>query len=987
MPPPDEKHFLEFWRLHEVLHFHYDTEEVDKFIDKDKELVTIIHHLGKVQKLLEEARTKGTIKDKKRILGEGAEGSKKTGAFEIVEKALKIEDEYYPISVEFKAMLYDELYMESDAFSQYIPAFGERNKQSGEINFSSPLMARTIELLAKGQSNTRDRLVDKYIVFINDFSKTTDPRELQNHKKEGNPKGENDKDEYELFYWALTPLILEYVNGIVKHPRGISKREKEIIDRLIDLFEGGFLVQPGTWENNPRIAAILYYLAGKIQMIRNNYAKAEEYYVKSLGYDDKNAEIYADKAIMPILEKVMSKDEPDGNEADAVFETAEGVIGEGRLKAGQEEEPLIKAARFLDKIRDQFKGYKDAAGLYRLGSYDVADERIGEIIGSITDKTPVPGFLLSLQKKTRSILRLRTKALGFEEKEDYQSAIQKCDEILARNPEDRETFLSKEECAGLLEQKKNLPEVTRIENGTSSPQEKEECKIIGRIKNNIDIAVRHLDHGDIGSAEERLDRAERLLGGVKGVSKRVADLKKSEIARLPALKERMSNLKARTGADRQGRPDDIARQDNKTQEAAADTRASIPQKESEIEKRKVYLSKKMCGIFENPSHPAARRYGLTLNAIGRMAQFERISRLGKTEKIDNNTWKLSHGQTRIFFVYIHNGNDVLVYHVGRKTNERLYDTVLRRFPKGYDFDSLLEHAKEVKDVMDARKGSLKAPASEQPDEAENMFIENLIVTAAAQGNVVERTGEVPVDAALNYINVHAPPIKEQDKKAQPGEIKLYTIDNLGEKYGIPRFEGAEKATELVYAYPVYDVTEGVLKIYVTQRHFEKNLKNNTAALAELIDHEYNEKVLGYLHRVAATRARYFIPDGSFISPFHEFYLYQITQEKNYSFVEKLNSKRQVSGDILDVFAGDSKTMSEIEKYEEKFFDFSRLLGLLHRAGTELTKPDNDINYDVIHGFALRAYKIRERWQRIRLRNGPKTSTEKSCLRGFVPGSS
>ncbi len=255
--------------------------------------------------------------------------------------------------------------------------------------------------------------------------------------------------------------------------------------------------------------------------------------------------------------------------------------------------------------------------------------------------------------------------------------------------------------------------------------------------------------------------------------------------------------------------------------------------------------------------------------------------------------------------------------------------------------------------------TMKGPGTlslDEDDRVDHEHIESLITKA-------KERKDANISEAAGYVMKHAPPLK--GAKIDPAKISLYTVDSPGDQLGIPRFRGAEKASDLIYAHVEYDKTEGMLKIYVTKKYFEEHLKNNKLALAEIIDHEFTENVLGLSHRVAASRSHKFVPEGGFLSPFHHFYINRMINENNYELARSLILERKGIGE-------DPRTKNEIAaitRYEKTFFSYLLLLEWLKKA-------DIEREHNVLAEYSLRVYKILDRHPEIILTVGQKEVYEK-----------
>ncbi|MFH1665220.1 MAG: hypothetical protein ABIA77_03635, partial [Candidatus Omnitrophota bacterium] len=344
-----------------------------------------------------------------------------------------------------------------------------------------------------------------------------------------------------------------------------------------------------------------------------------------------------------------------------------------------------------------------------------------------------------------------------------------------------------------------------------------------------------------------------------------------------------------------------------------------------------------------------------IDEIRRMTD-EDMSR-GNLIKLRKGLWMSGAGKFNIVFT-VTAGGDVLVLSAGYK-KEMKHKKILGLFPEGFDDGTIIKNAVDVDEfrktgVSGITGISMKAPGSLPMDEdgrVDTAYINGLISKAT------EWPGGRNIPEAADHINRHAPPFGNAE--VDPSKVRIYAVDEPAGKPGLPRFENAEKPADLIYALGRYDKEEGVVKIYVTKKYLETYLENDVIALAELIDHEYTENVLGYSHRAAASRARMFVPEGAFLSPFHYFYLNLVITGDDYSLARPLVADRTASDDVEKAYGGETGAIGKTGSYEKLFFSYLRLLEWIRKA-------DREKDHDISAEYALRIYKILEKSPEITL---------------------
>jgi len=265
------------------------------------------------------------------------------------------------------------------------------------------------------------------------------------------------------------------------------------------------------------------------------------------------------------------------------------------------------------------------------------------------------------------------------------------------------------------------------------------------------------------------------------------------------------------------------------------------------------------------------------------------------------------------------------------TNNRIDDLV----EKSIDLEAL-----EDKLVNNSGNKTLKSPNSETFGEGENddvEYVDNLVEVLVSKDKVIEKS---ELFKAAEYIKAHAPPVYSEDEmnsEAISSKTKIYILNGeLKDQPGIPRFPGAKKPSEFLYVYMPEKYRFNSIKAYVTRAYYENYLKNNTAALAELIDHEFVERTLGLSHRFASSRARFFIEDGKLLSPFHNFYINQLIKAKDYDAIFNFSHQRSVNLEIKNHYSDEGKKeeIQYIEKYESLFFDYLRFREWIDKGSNE-----------------------------------------------------
>jgi hypothetical protein len=219
--------------------------------------------------------------------------------------------------------------------------------------------------------------------------------------------------------------------------------------------------------------------------------------------------------------------------------------------------------------------------------------------------------------------------------------------------------------------------------------------------------------------------------------------------------------------------------------------------------------------------------------------------------------------------------------------------------------------KNSSDVLRAEKlvpKAQKAPGVTWSDEDRELFEEQVERVVSSNSTVISGQEAEKVQEAVIEVN----------KRAKAGidisKIQVHIADP--EQFpglGIPKKDGDTYVKDMVYAIGEKG-KDGKLHIYVTKQYWEV-LSKNILQLAETIDHEWCENMLGNTHREAASRARFFVKEGSELSEYHLFAINQLYNDGLdgiLPLLEMLSEKRSVFRKF-GIFQGVG-----IKSYENKF---------------------------------------------------------------------
>ena len=167
----------------------------------------------------------------------------------------------------------------------------------------------------------------------------------------------------------------------------------------------------------------------------------------------------------------------------------------------------------------------------------------------------------------------------------------------------------------------------------------------------------------------------------------------------------------------------------------------------------------------------------------------------------------------------------------------------------------------------------KAPGSAALDAdrpGERAYLDRFIQTATV---IPEADLRPALEKAAAIIRDRAPPLATP---FDPAHVVVHAVP--GALFGLPRFEGATRARDLIYLYARLE-TDGRLHVYCAQPFWQKVLVDEPMLFAELLDHEWAENVNGLTHSQAAARAWAFATEATqSISPFHLFVLSQYASD-------------------------------------------------------------------------------------------------------------
>jgi hypothetical protein len=263
--------------------------------------------------------------------------------------------------------------------------------------------------------------------------------------------------------------------------------------------------------------------------------------------------------------------------------------------------------------------------------------------------------------------------------------------------------------------------------------------------------------------------------------------------------------------------------------------------------------------------------------------------------------------------------------------------------------------------------TLKSPGSLSPDEDNDIDRDYFNALTA---DSTEVTGELNVAGAVDLINANAQRLKGEAVRAE--KVKIFSVNGLDGLPGMPIAAGASRrAKDLIYAYGRKGA-DGSLEIYITKDLHGKFIKGSELALAELIDHEYTENILGKQHAVAASRAMFFKSGESTLSPFHKLFIDLVSSESDFSLLDSLFFARKVRQEVARYY--ERPLQEKIQEYEKDFYAYLRLKKWLAAAA--------DVqDADVLAEYAIR---IAGELDKNKTMMGMLSAGEKSEARRILP---
>ncbi|MEA3488794.1 MAG: diguanylate cyclase [Candidatus Omnitrophota bacterium] len=913
---PDADVLVEFWRLHEKIHFALREVDIDGMIaaEETREMAKLILLLSRAERALEKGMTEQ--------------------ALEYTEQAIELNRDL-AVTLELKARVNEARKDWSAAYQDYLIALAETNLQLGVITIGHPLENKALELIKK-ITKAAPREVFRGVMNQAEF--------LENLARAGSVSEEGRERPF-ITYFGILPVTCRYAApssrvGPAQWDPAMTQFQTAVVDRLLELLKAGKLVNPLTGQEDGRVSSYIYYLAGEASRSAGDIDQAVAYFRESIRCDEPFSEAPAALAV-----SLAQRHETPGS-----VEEAHQVLSSAGEEFGSLD--IFDSAReYVRQAEEWIMVHEEALEQFRRCDYSGCQRRITEA-RKTKGETALPGplnvSLGNLQKSARSADRLKNRGMESFEKRDYPEAEKCFEQVLRENPADEEAGRLHRQILEQREERQN--KITGAATADKRDQEAGKCYLAAE-KFRL-IAQRQAHAGRIGKARKNYEKA-------------LAELEKAPFFYDPAsrMREQINkNLDAIKGL-----PDTAVRKKpespkRKKRKRAAAVESEVP---GEIEGRKdikgierqVFLSREASDMLTKKkvvSNKDRENILEAVRAVSRVPDRETLKKLYLN--LHGSLWSRKVGKLNVIFTIMDDEN-ILVLRVG-KLAKTARKKMVKTFPEHFDYRPVLENAVKIEDLgkkplARPERSTMKAPASLSMDEdrrIDKQYITGLISKA------VERTWEVNIPDAAEYINRHARPFNSAH--IEPGGIRIFTVDNLGNKPGIPRFRDAEKASDLVYAYGVFDEQEDELKIYVTRGYFEAYLKDDIIALAEIIDHEYTENILGYSHQVAASRSRKFVPKGGFLSPFHYFYINRITEEGDYSLAGSLAPARVVPDEVVKAPGSDKGAAREIGSYENLFFSYLRLLEWLRKADAE---KDHNI---LAAEYALRAHNILERYPEI-----------------------
>jgi len=924
---------LSLWREHEIAHLVDREKRPDrKTLSGTMTVARLILAISRAEEKFDEAMSERSSRDK-------TVGLKEADA--LAEKAYEIDNRLAYVFL-MKGKYYESMGEYRSAHDYYMTALCMIGEQGKFACLNHPITRMILDV--EGHMNPGGRPG-----LYNGVSAAMGVTEKQSVS--------GTRQEKTFNYYALFPYFCEYVGQFAndgsgkKAHRDFAKYVKPILDRLLRLADEKRILHPDSGSPNNEVTAYIYYLAGENAYRNGDYNGAYEYYSKGLNSFGGYPYLYSGLAVSMI----MREDVPSGD----ILETAALLVEQGFDACG-DHDTLPETSEFIESHKRAVSVCGRARERMEEGKYGEAEEILAELDA---ESRPVdqPGYVAGLRRelhsrvkekkaRERSLAKKRQRGKELMESGQYDEAESNLRSVLEADPHDGEA-------AGWLA---SIPAL-RAEEARERQAARRVEDVLQEAHTFLMTASNQKAAGKIAKARKNYVKAlgilrvsglsdEKITGSISGIENTLA-----EIEDLP------DRMDPRENEDEGDSRDDLT----------TETRPAVAEDEKEASHEEQPPSAGEPEIvFEAYLLPVAYA---ALNNHSRLTPDDRSRVLAALEDITRE--KLGHdthslggrgkilrmrlgNYLRIIFTRVNDkGYMILAIEKKKKTT---YKRILKKYDDDFDFTGLLPDCIKLSEVRDqlhnGQNGhTFKAPGSLGLDEDKNVdhdYIEGLVSDAT------ERTVEVNIPEAVEYIREHAPPAG--GAVIDPSIIRVYTVNGLRGRYGIPRYEGAvDKARDMIYAYVPRPGPDGCLNIYVTDKFYREHLKSDMPALAELIDHEFTENILGLSHRFAASRARLFVPDGGFLSPFHYFYINRVVSEKDYSLISALSPGRDVPDDVKSLPGTTKPVISRILAYERLFFRYLRF-------SAYLMKSRDSEDPEVLAECSLRAYKIMANTPGIRL---------------------
>ncbi|MBU1083924.1 MAG: hypothetical protein KKG84_02410, partial [Candidatus Omnitrophica bacterium] len=598
---------------------------------------------------------------------------------------------------------------------------------------------------------------------------------------------------------------------------------------------------------------------------------------------------------------------------------------------------ISEISRFNETIKE----------LYRKGEYITCLERI-EREEKAFPVVISSDYVKKYKKSSKRLLALREKGINAFENGSYQQAVEYFGNVIEQNEHDPVTGkLKKDAEEAMNREKEELDGILKIVEKAKIFFNKG-CKGMNGLEQTAEEGNLALVQDDISVIRRDLETAENMLRNVTPAGKNSKKLVKDEMEKISSKLADVDNIKLETLL-RQALARKIEKEKAGPIMAPSGTDEHLPGDTGStlLPARKVLVNRKL-GKKLIMSDEKTRALLRQLAAGGLLRG--KIKPLGGVDELFRLKPDISK-KGRVVFRY-NSAGEIVIVDAG-ETDHVYSNKYLKRFGNVRTVDTLKTY--ELKFDGEAPNATQKAPASEAMDEDERVDWDhfNGLITEAT-----ERTGSVNITEAIDYINANPPPFSEE--KIDPAKIHIYTVKDPANEpgMGMPRFKGATEPKDMIYARGKVNDTTGDLEIYVTEKYLD-HLQKTDLALAEVIDHEYIEKILKKSHRIAASRAYMFVSENGFLSPFHNFYINQVTEKKDHSLAESIIFQREVSDEVREVYKVRNGVIEQITLYEQKFYNYVQVCEYLQKAQSFL-KKEKDQTVKLVHFLISRLRKRTEK---------------------------